>query len=192
MSEIQDQLGDEELAVLVQNGDKEKFGFIMERYEKKLFRYGRKFLSNPDNIEDMVQDVFVKTYQSIRSFDVTQKFSPWIYRIAHNTFVNALKKQSKSPLYLFDFDTLISHPIYEDPKKIDQEQKEIKGMLDKGLSELSPPQREILVLYFLEEMSYKEIGDILHIPMGTVGVRLRRAKQALKKACEKLGIHYNE
>ncbi len=87
-------LSDEQLAVLVQNGDKEKFGVLMERYQGKLFRYGKKFLSNEDNIEDVVQDVFIKTYQNIQSFDSTQRFSPWIYRIAHNTYVNALSTLS--------------------------------------------------------------------------------------------------
>ena len=115
MSDAKNQETDEQLAVLVQQGDKEKFGILMKRYEDKLLRYGRKFLSGKENIEDVVQEVFIKTYENIRSFDTTQKFSPWIYRIAHNTFVNGLKSYLRNPLYLFDYDALISHPVYEDP-----------------------------------------------------------------------------
>ncbi|MES2213433.1 MAG: RNA polymerase sigma factor [Patescibacteria group bacterium] len=182
------ELTDEELALLVQHGDKEQFGILMERYERKLFRYGNKFLSNQDNIEDVVQEVFIKTYQNIQSFDTKQKFSSWIYRIAHNTYVNALKKQSRSPLYMFDFDTLISHTVVDDPIVKEREQKEMRKIVDAGLEKLSPNYREILVLYYLEEFSYQEISDILRIPIGTVGIRLSRAKAALRKSYADLKI----
>jgi len=192
MNEIHADLTDEQLAILVQQGDKEKFGLLMARYESKLFRYGRKFLSNQDNIEDVVQEVFIKTYQNMKSFDAAQRFSPWIYRIAHNTFVNALRKTSRGPLYFFDFDTIISHPIYEDPAVFEREQVEMKKMIDRGLEKLSSNYREILILYYLEEQSYKEIADILHVPIGTVGIRLKRAKDALKKVYQKLGLTHEQ
>ncbi len=192
MIDSHNQDSDELLVDLIKKGDKEKFGILMERYEKKLFRYGKKFLASQDNIEDKVQEVFIKTYQSIQSFDTSQKFSPWIYRIAHNTFVNEIKSHSRNPLYFIDFDTLVSHPIYEDPGNIEQEQKRMRAMLDKGLEELTPAYREILILYFLEELSYKEIADILRIPIGTVGIRIKRAKDALKKVYEKSGIPYEQ
>jgi RNA polymerase sigma-70 factor (ECF subfamily) len=83
-------LTDEQIAVRVQSGEQELFGALMERYEPKLSRYGRKFLASPDNIDDIVQDVFISAYQNIQSFDLTRRFSPWIYRIAHNAYVNAL------------------------------------------------------------------------------------------------------
>lgn len=181
-------LSDEELAKLVSLGDTDKFGILMERYQAKLLRYGRKFLVDKDNIEDVVQDVFVKTYTNIKSFDVSQKFSPWIYRIAHNTFINAIKKSSLNPLYLFDFDTLISHTIVEDPIEKEREQKEIKAFIDKGLESIEDKYREILVLYYIEEFSYKEIADILQIPISTVGVRIMRAKNVLKEKYKELKI----
>lgn len=181
---------DEELANMIQKGDTEKFGELMNRYEKKLSHYGRRFLSNQDNIEDVVQEVFIKAYQNIQSFDISRSFSSWIYRIAHNTFINSLKKHQRGPLYVFDFDTIMAHPIYEDPTEKEREQKEMKVMLDKGLDQLSSDYKEIIILYYLEELSYKEISDILHIPIGTVGIRLKRAKVALQKICKKLGIEY--
>ncbi len=182
---------DEELAKMVQEGDKDKFGILMKRYSQKLFRYGKKFLANEDNIEDVVQDVFIKTYQNINSFDISQKFSPWIYRIAHNTYINAIKKQSSGPLYLFDFDTILSHTIVgEDLAVKEREQKEIKELVERGLSQMEPKYREILVLYYLEDFSYKEISEILQVPVGTVGVRIMRAKEVLKEKYKELGIDY--
>lgn len=192
ISEPEDEATDEQIASLVQNGEKEKFEILILRYKTKLFRYGRKFIAREENIEDVIQDVFIKTYQSINSFDVSQKFSSWIYRIAHNMFVNALRKTSRGPLYFFDFDTLMSHPIYDDPVEKEKDYKEIKKMLDIGLAKLKENYREIIVLYYLEELSYKEISDILRIPVGTVGIRLKRAKDSLKKIYDKIGMKYEE
>src|ERR1035437_7578603 len=135
---------DEQVAALVQKGDKEAFGTLMDRYERKFFSYGRKFLTGQDNIEDVVQEVFIKTYQNIKSFDTSQKFSPWIYRIAHNTYVNALRKNAKSPLRFFDFDTFTAHPVFEDTMPAEKEQRRVGKIIDQGLDKLSPEYREII------------------------------------------------
>ncbi|MCK9344896.1 MAG: RNA polymerase sigma factor [Candidatus Pacebacteria bacterium] len=190
MNRVQSEKTDEEIVLLVQRGDTEQFGELVERYEEKLLRYGRKFLSRREDIQDIVQDIFISTYQNIQNFDTLQRFSPWIYRIAHNAFVNRLKKNSYNPLILVDFDTLVSHPVYEDPAPLEREQKEMRVMIDRGLEELAPKYREILILHYLEDMSYKEISDILQIPGGTVGIRLKRAKEALKKVYETMNLHH--
>jgi RNA polymerase sigma-70 factor (ECF subfamily) len=175
-------LTDEEVAVRVQGGEQELFGALMERYEPKLSRYGRKFLANPDNIEDIVQDVFISAYQNIRSFDATRRFSPWIYRIAHNAYVNALKKNSRMPVTLFDFDALVSHTVYEDPVELEREQKQMKAMIEECLEKVPSKYKEVLLLRYYEDMDYKEIAEVLEVPTGTVSVRLMRAREALKKA----------
>lgn len=192
MDHLHPEMTDEQLVALVQKGNNNQFGVLVERYEEKLLRYGRKFLARHEDIQDIVQDVFVSSYQNIQNFDTTQRFSPWIYRIAHNAFVNRLKKNTYNPLVLIDFDTMISHPVYEDPAPLEREQKEMRVMIDKALEELQPKYREVLILHFLEDMSYKEISDILQIPSGTVGIRLKRAKQALKTVYEKTNTHYGK
>src|SRR3569832_1575591 len=106
---------DEALAQKVQRGDQTAFAELVERYEAKMLRYGHRFLSDRDVIDDIVQDVFIKTYQNMQSFDTTQRFSPWIYRIAHNEFVSELRKSSRRPYVPFDFDALVSHTVYDDP-----------------------------------------------------------------------------
>lgn len=171
---------DEAAALGVQKGDIEVFGTLMNRYEEKLLRYGRKFLSEREDIQDIVQDVFLSAYQNIQGFDTTQRFSPWIYRIAHNAFVNALGKKSRSPLRI-DFDTFFPHPVYDDPVESEREQKDMRTMIDRGLDTVSVKYKEILVLHYFEELPYKDIAEILEVPLGTVGIRLKRAKEALKK-----------
>ncbi len=183
-------MSDEDLAKSVQMGNPDMFGMLMERYEEKLLRYGRKFLRQPEDIQDIVQDVFVSAYQNIQSFDSGARFSPWIYRIAHNAFVNGLRKSSRNPLVHVDFDAFLAHAVYEDPAALEREQEEIKAMIEKSLDSLDYKYREVLILYYLEEMPYKDIADILQVPTGTVGVRLKRAKEALRKEVEKLEKSY--
>lgn len=176
---------DEELARLVQKGDEAAFAALMDRYTGKLLRYGKRLLPAEHTVGDIVQDVFITVYRNIQDFDATRRFSPWIYRIAHNAFVDAIRKQAKDPFFYFDFDRLIPHPIYEDPIDREKENEEMRVLLEKGLVTLSAAYREVINLYYFEDFSYKEIADILHIPIGTVGIRLARARAALKKVLQK-------
>ena len=128
----------------------------------------------------------MKAYQNIQSFDTAQRFSPWIYRIAHNAFVNEMRKTARSPLHLFDFDTLVSHPVYEDYTEKEREDAETKKMVGACLNKLASKYREVIILHYYEELGYKEIADVLQIPAGTVGVRLRRARESMKKMYESL------
>jgi RNA polymerase sigma-70 factor, ECF subfamily len=180
----QDSRTDEALAALVQGNNQEAFGVLMSRYQAKLLRYGRRFLAQDERIVDVVQEVFIKTYENIQSFDAARKFSPWIYRIAHNAFVNELRKKKREPLMYLDLDAVLAHPSYEFDPAADEERAEIKALMDKGLDALTPAYKEVIILYYLEEQSYQEISDILQVPVGTVGVRLRRARQALKEYVE--------
>jgi len=173
---------DEEIAKNVQKGETSAFGVLVERYEPKLTRYAKKFLFDTEDGKDVVQEVFIKAYINIQSFDVEKKFSPWIYRIAHNEFINTLKKKKREPLLSFDFDTLLPHFISKKTLLEDElHDKEIKSLLETHLSRLPTKYREVLILYYFEQMDYKEIAEILKIPTSTVGIRIRRSKTRLKK-----------
>jgi RNA polymerase sigma-70 factor (ECF subfamily) len=180
----EDSRSDETLAALVQGNNQEALGVLIDRYQGKLMRYGRRFLAQDADIADAVQDVFIKAYENIQSFDATRRFSPWIYRIAHNTFVNELRRKSREPLLYIDLDTILAHPSYEFDPAADEERTEMKALMDKGLNTLSPAYKEVIILYYIENQSYQEIADILQVPLGTVGVRLKRAREALKKYVE--------
>ncbi len=181
------ELTDEAIATAVQGGDAESFGVLMERYEPKLTRYARRFVADPDRITDLVQDVFIKAYTNIQSFDATRAFSPWIYRIAHNEFVNAVKKRVSEKLFALDFDLIL--PQLAAPESTDSEshRREEKEMLEKCLDQIPAKYREPLVLYYFEEMEYREISEIMQIPTNTVGVRLQRGKVILKKIISENG-----
>lgn len=173
---------DEQIAKRVQEGESELFGELIARYQAKLSRYAGKFLFDADDGADVVQDVFIKAYENIKSFDAGRRFSPWIYRIAHNEFVNALKKRKASRIiFTFDMDTLLPHLTAPDTADSVALEQDLKRELDEHLEKLDPKYREPLVLYYLEGMEYREISEILHIPVSTVGVRLARARTALKR-----------
>jgi RNA polymerase sigma-70 factor (ECF subfamily) len=144
-------------------------------------RYARKFLSGPDDMKDIVQDVFVKVYVNIKSFDTKQRFSPWIYRIAHNEFVNALKKKKSEKISFIDFDVLFPHPAAGEAADANVDKNDLRRLLNISLEKIPAKYREPLVLYYFEEMSYKEVAEIMHLPISTVGIRLQRAKSLLKK-----------
>ncbi|HVM73338.1 MAG TPA: RNA polymerase sigma factor [Candidatus Paceibacterota bacterium] len=173
---------DEAIALRVQAGDGDAFGTLIERYQAKLMRYARKFLLDPDDATDIVQDIFIKSYQNIQSFDASRRFSPWVYRIAHNEFVNALKKRiSRRTVFTIDFDTLFPHLVAPDTSDSAAMERDTRAALDQYLDQVGPKYREPLVLYYLEGMDYKEISEILQIPVSTVGVRLARGRAALQK-----------
>ena len=172
---------DEELAQRLQQGSEEALSALMERYTQKLLRYGRRFLASEDAIGDIVQDVFIAVYENIQSFDPSRRFSPWIYRMAHNAFVDALRKRGRELSYdALELDRLLPHAAYEDPDLREKEAAEMTVLLEQKLDELPPSYREMIDLYYFEEFSYADIADILHIPIGTVAIRLSRARHKLK------------
>lgn len=179
------ELSDEQIAENVQQGDIQKFGLLVRRYQAKMMRYAAKFLFGYQDREDLVQEVFLKAYVNIKGFDTNRSFSSWLYRIAHNEFINAIRRKGREPLPFFDPDTLFPHPVALETADQNLNQQEIKSLLDKCLSELDPKYREALVLYYFEALDYRAISEVMHIPISTVGVRLSRGKKLLKLIYEK-------
>ena len=174
---------DEMVASAVQSGNTEAFGVLVDRYEAKITRYASKFLYSYDDRLDAVQEVFLKAYEHIQSFRVTEKFSSWLYRIAHNVFLNIIRKRGREKISFVDLDVLFPAGIPDEAESRTAFSEEYPHM-EKYLSKLEVKYREVLVLFYFEERSYEQIAEILQIPKATVGVRLRRAKIAMKKVVE--------
>lgn len=181
---------DEQITQLVKRGDNQAFGFLVEKYEASIKRYARKFTQDPETINDIAQTVFLKAFSHINSFNPKLKFSSWLYRIAHNELVNFLKKKKELPL--FDFDTFWPH-LSPGKKELENETEKImmKETFEKCLAKIPAKYREVINFYYLENLSYEEIAEILHAPASTVGVRLKRGKAVLKKLCRDKNIWNN-
>ena len=189
-----DQKTDEEVITLVLS-DKHLYAEIVLRYEEKLRRYIRRIAKlTQEEIEDLLQDIFVKAYINIHGFNTSLAFSSWIYRITHNETMSLMRKKKvrKTTFALEDAEefaaTLASDDDVSSEQALTMDLDQMKEILD-GLKE---KYKEILLLSFLEEKSYTEISDILKIPPGTVATRLRRAKDLLKKKCIEADITLND
>jgi len=171
---------DEEVVFYVQSKDQEAYSVIVERYQNKLLRYVNSIVKEHAKAADTVQETFIKSFINLRSFDNKKKFSSWIYRIAHNEALNAIKKNHKEIYFDDDFDFPSDENITENFEK-----KEIASKVESCINKMSLLYSEPLVLYAIEEKSYEEISDILRIPMGTVATRISRAKLLMKNICKK-------
>ena len=180
---------DEQIVALVQKGDRDMYALIVERYERKLLRYGVYLLKDHDIAADIVQDTFIKAYINLQSFNTHKKFSSWIYRIAHNEAINYIKRSKKSHTFTeldTDEDDYLAEYTLE--KVIDKNL--MKANVQKCLKNVDIKHQEIIGLFYFEGLKYEEISDILHMPTSTVGVKVSRARKALKDVCQKQGVSY--
>ncbi|HOC53533.1 MAG TPA: RNA polymerase sigma factor [Candidatus Pacearchaeota archaeon] len=183
LNDMQD-LSDEQIIGKVLEDNKDIYIEIIKRYEKKLSHYLHKFISDQDEIEDVLQVVFIKTYKNLYGFDQNKKFSSWIYRIAHNEAVNYLKKKKASKICLDDVEYKLVDEKVDLNNGIDN--NFLKKDIEKILGGLKIKYREPLILFFFEGKSYEEISDILRVPKNTVGTLILRGKKLIKEELEEI------
>lgn len=173
-------LTDEQLAEIAQSGTQLAFTELANRYWERLLRYARRLLSGSSEAEDIVQEALLKVYINLRSFNPDRRFSPWMYRITHNVLMDHVKSRKRDPLPFFDPDVLFPHPVAPDRPDVDADISSIRRMLDAHLKILDARYREPLVLRYFQDLSYRDIADILRIPTGTVSVRIKRGLEKLR------------
>jgi RNA polymerase sigma-70 factor, ECF subfamily len=171
---------DEELVELSRTKDQEQYACLVDRYQHRLMRYALGLLRDGHKAEDVVQEAFIKAFINLNAFDTKKKFSSWMYRIVHNEAMNSIKKYHKEIPLLEHFDFVSSQDIEEEFAE-----KELLVALNDCIDGLPVLYSAPLTLYYIEEKSYEEISDILHLPMGTVATRISRAKRLMKKICQK-------
>jgi len=159
---------------------------LIKRYEEKLLRYVIRISKfNREDAEDVLQEVFIKTYYNLNGFDKELQFSSWIYRIAHNETVSAIRKKVIRPSISLEVEDLVKFgDSFDMTKDIDKTLD--REIIDKALSKLDEKYREVLVLRFLDEKDYIEIADILKKPVSTVGNLILRGKKLFKEEYEKI------
>lgn len=178
---------DEALIERVKKGDCEAFSPLIERYKMLVYRLVYRMLGNRDDTEDLVQEVFIKAYNSIKSFKSGSPFSPWLSKIAVNLTINFIKKEKRGHLESLDRVQNQISSNKDDPVEMTRS-KLLKEKIQEAMSRLPEIYRAVLVLRIEEELSYEEIGKILNIPKGTVMSRLARARECLKETFEEMGI----
>ncbi|NCU30719.1 RNA polymerase sigma factor [Candidatus Saccharibacteria bacterium] len=176
---------DESIVASIVAGDIDAYADILARYEAKLHRYVVYLIHNQTMADDIVQDTFIKAYQNLQGFNSKYKFSSWIYRIAHNEAMNAIKKVR----HMAD-DDIDELPDTSYDQRIEEvvDSDILKAHVQGCLGKLEPKYREVIQLVYFEHMKYEEVSDILHVPTSTVGVWLSRAKTRLKELCKQRGV----
>ena len=179
---------DSELIKLILQGDKEKFRMLVEQYQQMVFRTCMGFLHDKDDADDLTQDIFIQAYQSLHSFKGDSAFSTWIYRIAVNASLNRVRKNSGNPV-LNRLDSLfgsgkekeISLPVFdnENPESILIRQEHSKWVQN-ALDSLPENQRTAIVLSKYDDLSQKEIAEIMKTTEGAVEALIQRAKANLR------------
>jgi len=163
-------------------GNKKAFESIIEQHKRLVSHIVFRMLQNPADREDICQDVFLKVYENLGGFQFESKLSTWIAKIAYNTCLNYLEKK-RVPL----FDDLAPQEkpldsVSDCSIRPDQivEGREVSSLLQDEIEKMPVHYRTILTLYHLQQMSYKEIGEAMQLPEGTVKSYLFRARRLLK------------
>ena len=174
---------DEDLISMVITTDQELYQQVIMRYEAKLLRYVTYLVRDTDLAVDVVQDTFIKAFVNLRSFDVKRTFSSWLYRIAHNEAMTAVKRAKVKGVasVSLEGDEWVAKTVASDEDVMaDMTQADLAVFMRDCLDELPLSYREPLVLFYLEDASYEEISDVLRLSVSAVGVRLARGRKLLQ------------
>jgi RNA polymerase sigma-70 factor (ECF subfamily) len=168
---------DNELVNLTLDKDKEFFSELVTRYYPKLRRYLTRLLNGhaPD-VDECLSETFLKAYINIATYTPGLTFSAWIYRIAHNQAVDHIRKSSRRQTV-----ELEEHHAPTDTTVRDEE----RDAVERILVHLSPDDRDLLTLYYFEELSLDEISDIFKIRSNTLAARIKRMRERIKKSYNK-------
>ncbi len=186
MYELHD-VSDEDIIPILMK-DRNVFVVLVQRYEQKLDRYIRRLgITSKQDREDVLQNIFVKTYKNIQGFDTLLSFSAWIYRIAHNEAVSFFRSKKVRPEghLVDDGEQVLLAILDENDFTKDLDRKINARRVALCVEKLDEIYRDIIILRYFEDREYKEISGILKIPEGTVATLLHRAKKKLKILLEK-------
>ncbi|MHC4087766.1 MAG: RNA polymerase sigma factor [Planctomycetota bacterium] len=188
---------DAELLARFAEGDEAAFRELVNRYKNGLYAFLRQFLNHQDMVEDTFQETFLQLFTSRDSFDTSRPLRPWLFTIAANKAKDALRKQQRtaaipigtiadSQEMSFDdvLNTLTSDSSlpYEDLQK-----SETASLVGKIITDMPENLREILILAYFDKFSYKQMAQILSIPIGTVKSRLHTAVGRFAKEWKSIG-----
>ena len=192
---------DAELLARFGEGDEAAFRELVNRYKNGLYAFLRQFLNHQDMVEDTFQETFLQLFTSRDSFDTSRPLRPWLFTIAANKAKDALRKRQRtaaipigtiadSQEMSFDdvLNTLTSDSSipYEDLQK-----SETASLVGKVITDMPENLREILILAYFDKFSYKQMAQILSIPIGTVKSRLHTAVGRFAKEWKSSGREQN-
>jgi RNA polymerase sigma-70 factor (ECF subfamily) len=162
-------------------GDQDAFRGLVERYQDRMFSLVKSYARNSVEVEDIVQDTFLKAYTKLATFGRQSSFYTWLCRIAINTSLDFLKRSGRNPVQVVEDPELPGEALSQRARGVSSpdarmEQEEIATITERVLASMPEIFRTVLVLREFEDLSYQEIADCLGISIGTVESRLFRAR----------------
>ena len=178
---------DIELAVQnVQSGKEADYSYIVKYYEKKIYTTVFRLVHQHDIAQDLVQEIFIKVFYNLHKYKASVSFNAWLYRLVVNQCYDYLRKQPK-------------RPVLEEVEFIDKQspekmilQKEQLHHLDQLLDQLDKTEYFILLLRYINELSYEEISEVLQISLNDVRNKLHRSKRKLRRSATEKGGYFHE
>jgi RNA polymerase sigma-70 factor (ECF subfamily) len=179
MTDTADQLYERVLVLRCQAGDDAAFAELLERYQPRLRYYLRKMLAGTDTADDVHQDVWFDVFRSVTRLANPGAFRAWLYRIARGRAARVLRRRRPPHQPIDDVEVAANGTAEEEFTAEDV------ARVHAALDELPPEHREVVVLRYVEDMSYEEIAQVADLPVGTVRSRLYYAKRALRRTLER-------
>jgi RNA polymerase sigma-70 factor (ECF subfamily) len=174
MSDEAERLVERLVVLRCQTGDEDAYRELVTRFGPRLRYFLRKLVGRTDRADDLAQEVWLDVLRQLPRLKDAGAFTTWLYRIAHGKAMLDGRRNGRAPATIPDVEWIAD-------KEDDSFSAEDAAQIHAALDRLEPAQREVLVLRFLEELSYEEIGEIVDCPLGTVRSRIHYAKVALQR-----------
>ena len=179
MTEKNEQIGDLELVAKVKAGEKKAFSELVRRHQKALLRLSLRFVRDLDVAEDVVQDSFIKAYERLASFEARASFKSWLFQIAVNTARNKLREKKEGSIDI-EYVHLAVAPRAESALV----HNSVASIINRYVNELPLRQKTALMLRIYDDMSFKEIADVMECPYDTAKANYRHALLKLRSDLE--------
>ena len=175
-------LSDQDLVTKICRGETRRFGELIDRYQRLVVHIVLRMTNDRQATEDLAQEIFIKVYDSLAGFRFDSKLSTWIGRIAYNTCINYLRKAKPVSLEeLPDSRDTGKWLVSEDRPDEDTEHDDQNRYIMELIKQLPAVYRAIVTMFHLQEMSYREIAEVVDMPEGTVKSYLFRARKILRE-----------
>jgi len=190
-----EQLDDRTLVARILEGDRDRFTELVKRYEKRIINYVYRITHRYEDAHDLAQEIFVKVYVALDRYDPKYQFSTWLFRIAQNSAIDALRKKTVNEV------SIAPKPGEDDSKEREfadtgvspyraMSNKQLADAIDVAVKNLPSDYRELIQLRHFAELSYEEIASMKKLPLGTVKSHIRRGLQRLRSRLEADGVAY--